>query len=59
MLTTTPNFIQMSYVGKQGQTYFQNGEVIRFLSDIPHKCGHLGHIRLTATWILIFGGVAE
>lgn len=49
----------MSYIGKKGQSYFQNGEEIKFLSDIPNKCSHLGHIRLTPTWLLLFGGVAE
>ncbi len=29
------------------------------MSDIPNKCSHLGFIRLTATWVLLFGGVAE
>lgn len=59
MLTTNPTYVQMSYLGKKGQTYFQNGEEIKFLSDVPNKCSHLGHIRLTPTWLLLFGGVAE
>ena len=49
----------MHYLGKKGQAFYKNGELITFMSDIPNKCSHLGFIRLTPTWVLLFGGVAE